>query len=166
MGSCGLPTRWNATECTEPNPPMRQRCFRCVPHLHVVLTRGAIPSIDGEGMTRLTTITSTPDVPGRLTCGLAPLAGLEPAPYGLEVRLAPSGWCRPEASPQVAPDLPSAWSHPGRHRDNDRIANRIASLTTGRANQSATTGYQELPSSPCREQAAYAEDHQLHPKAT
>jgi hypothetical protein len=44
--------------------------------------------------------------------------------------------------------------------------NGIASLTTGRANQSATTGYQEVPSSPCPEQAAHAEDHQLHPKAT
>jgi hypothetical protein len=48
-----------------------------------------------------------------LTCTFAPLAGLEPAPYGLEVRHHPSAWCRRGASSQVASDLPSAWSHPG-----------------------------------------------------
>jgi hypothetical protein len=38
---------------------------------------------------------STSDGLKPLTCRFAPLAGLEPAPYGLEVRLAPSAWCRP-----------------------------------------------------------------------
>jgi hypothetical protein len=75
-----------------------------------------------------------------LTCTLAPLAGFEPAPYGLEVRHNPSAWCHADASPQVASDLPSAWSHPGRHRDNDRIANGIASRTLARPTSDRTTG--------------------------
>jgi hypothetical protein len=62
-----------------------------------------------------------------LTCRFAPLAGLEPAPYGLEVRHDPSGWWPLGASPQVALSLPSAWLHPGWHDDNDQIANGIAS---------------------------------------
>jgi hypothetical protein len=66
-----------------------------------------------------------------LTCTFAPLAGLEPAPYGLEVRHHPSGWCRPGASPQVGSGLLSTWLHPGRHSDNDRIASWIASYVAG-----------------------------------
>jgi hypothetical protein len=75
-----------------------------------------------------------------LTCGFAPPAGLEPATYGLEVRHNPSAWCHADASPQVASDPPSAWSHPGRHRDNDRIANGIASRTLARPTSDRTTG--------------------------
>jgi hypothetical protein len=41
-----------------------------------------------------------------LTCAFAPLAGLEPATYGLEVRHDPSGWCCLEASPPVASGPP------------------------------------------------------------
>jgi hypothetical protein len=86
--------------------------------------------------------------------------------FGLEVRHDPSAWCNLGPSPQVASGPPSGRSHSDQGCYSDWIANWIASLTTGRANQSATTGYQELPSSPCREQAAYDEDHQLYPKAT
>jgi hypothetical protein len=58
-----------------------------------------------------------------LTWGFgAPLAGLEPATYGLEVRQSLSVWCRLGASPQVASGPPSAWWHPGRLRPIDRIA--------------------------------------------
>jgi hypothetical protein len=99
-----------------------------------------------------------------LTCTFVPPAGLEPATYGLEVRHEPSAWCRRGASSQVASDLPSAWSHPGRHRDNDRIATGIASLTTGPpVRHDRQPG--RSPSSPCPEQTAHAEDHQLHHKA-
>jgi hypothetical protein len=95
----------------------------------------------------------------------APPAGLEPATYGLEVRHDPCAWCRRGASSQVASDLPSAWSHPGRHRDNDRIANGIASLTTGPANTSPPRpATRRRHSSPYPEQTAHAEDHQLHHK--
>jgi hypothetical protein len=76
------------------------------------------------------------DTPSRpLTCSFAPLAGLEPATYGLEVRHAPSArWC-PGASPQVGSGSSSNQCHRGRLRDNDRIATGIACLTTGpRAN--------------------------------
>jgi hypothetical protein len=91
-------------------------------------------------------------------------AGLEPAPYGLEVRHDPSDWWPLGASPQVASDLPSAWSHPGRHRDNDPIATGIASLTTGPpVRHDRQPG--RSPSLPCPEQTAHAEDHQLHHKA-
>ena len=37
------------------------------------------------------------------------------------MRLAPSAWCRPGASPQES-GPPSGQSHPGRRCDNDRIA--------------------------------------------
>jgi len=66
-----------------------------------------------------------------LTCAFVPLAGLEPAPYGLEVRHDPSAWCWRGESPQVESSSPSAWLHPGQHGNNDRIAKGIASLMTG-----------------------------------
>jgi hypothetical protein len=62
-----------------------------------------------------------------LTCTFAPLAGLEPAPYGLEIRRRLSGWYCSGASPQVESRPSSDRSHPDRGRDNDRIANGIAS---------------------------------------
>src|SRR4030095_15002536 len=49
-----------------------------------------------------------------LTCRFVPPAGLEPAPYGLEVRHDPSGWYYPNASPQVGSGPPSGRSHRGR----------------------------------------------------
>jgi hypothetical protein len=64
--------------------------------------------------------------PRHLGLGLRPR---QPGPcciYGLEVRLAPSAWCRPGASPQVESGPPSGQSHPGRRCDNDRIAKGIA----------------------------------------
>jgi hypothetical protein len=61
-----------------------------------------------------------------LTCRFAPLAGLEPAPHGLEERHHPSNWSRPGPSSQVGSGPPSDRSHPGRPCDNDRIAKRIA----------------------------------------
>jgi hypothetical protein len=62
-----------------------------------------------------------------LTCTFAPLAGLEPAPYGLEVSHDPSAWCCLGASPQVESGWSSNQWHHGRLRDNDRIAKGIAS---------------------------------------
>ena len=68
-----------------------------------------------------------------LTCALAPLAGLEPATYGLEVRHDPSAWYHPGASPQVGSGLSSNRSPPDRLRDNNRIAKRIATRPYGLA---------------------------------
>jgi len=62
-----------------------------------------------------------------LTCTFAPLAGFEPAPHGLEVRLAPSGRCYLEASTQVGSGPPSAQFDPSQSDYSDRIARRIAS---------------------------------------
>ena len=61
-------------------------------------------------------------------CGA--VAGLEPATYGLEVRLHLSTWYCPGTSPQVRSGSLSDLSHPGRHSYSDRIARGIASLAT------------------------------------
>ena len=62
-----------------------------------------------------------------LTWGFgAPLAGLEPATYGLEVRHDPSAWCRRGVSPQVGSDPSSDRFHRSRGRGIDRIARWIA----------------------------------------
>jgi hypothetical protein len=50
---------------------------------------------------------STSDGLKPLTCRFAPPAGLEPAPYGLEVSHDPSAWYHPSASPQVGSGPPS-----------------------------------------------------------
>jgi hypothetical protein len=42
-----------------------------------------------------------------LTCAFAPLAGLEPAPYGSEIRLSPSTWYYLETSSQIRSGPPS-----------------------------------------------------------
>ena len=65
-------------------------------------------------------------VPNALTCTFAPLAGLEPAPYGLEVRHELSGWCSLGASSQVESGVSSGRFHPDRGCYNDRIARWIA----------------------------------------
>ena len=70
-----------------------------------------------------------------LTCGFAPLAGLEPATYGLEVRHDPSAQCCPGPSPQVTLGPPSTWLHRDRHRSNDRIATGIASTVAASLGQ-------------------------------
>jgi hypothetical protein len=64
---------------------------------------------------------------GALTCAFAPLAGLEPAPYGLEIRPSPSTWCYLETSPQIRSGPPSNRSRPGWSSNNNRIAREIAS---------------------------------------
>jgi GAF domain len=56
---------------------------------------------------------STSDGLKPLTCRFAPPAGLEPAPYGLEVRHDPSAWCDRGASTQVK-SSPSDQFHLGR----------------------------------------------------
>ena len=75
-----------------------------------------------------------------LTCAFAPPAGLEPAPYGLEVKLALSSWCRPGASPQVESGPSSSRFDPGRGCYNDRIARRIASMTAGAPTRRTSPG--------------------------
>jgi hypothetical protein len=54
----------------------------------------------------------------------------------------PSGWCCREASPQVGSSPSSDQLHPERHRDNDRIANWIASVPgrAGRPQRVVTCG--------------------------
>jgi hypothetical protein len=64
-----------------------------------------------------------------LTWAFAPLAGLEPAPYGLEVRHDLSAWCCHGASPQVGSGPSSNPSQPGEPCYSDRIAREIASRT-------------------------------------
>jgi hypothetical protein len=61
-----------------------------------------------------------------LTWAFAPLAGLEPAPYGLEVRHHPSAWWCLGLSLQVALGPPSGRSYPSRSSYSDRIAREIA----------------------------------------
>ena len=70
-------------------------------------------------------------LPKPLTCTFAPLAGLEPATYGLEVRHDPSDWCHRGASALVGSGSSSDQWHRGRFRDNDRIATWIASVIAG-----------------------------------
>src|SRR5215211_328393 len=83
-----------------------------------------------------------------LTWGFgAPLAGLEPATYGLEVRHDPSAWSWLGASLQVGSGASSKQSRPDQPCHNDRIAIGIASLGrterfAGRRNGGARSGAQ------------------------
>ena len=58
-----------------------------------------------------------------------PLAGLEPATYGLEVRHDPSVWWQLGLSLLVDSGPWSRLLHPGWGRYSDRIARRIATIT-------------------------------------
>jgi hypothetical protein len=88
-----------------------------------VSRRGAEGAVGAEGLPQ-----SKHDQKRKaLTCTFAPPAGLEPAPYGLEVMQSLSGWCCPDASLQVAWGSPSVRLGPGRGGYMHRIAKRIAS---------------------------------------